>query len=274
MFMSHETAELRGVFKLRNGRTVLDERYHRAPLKISKTFRLDDSGQLSVYMMDASPGMMDGDRYKVEFELEAGTEVNLTNQSFTKVHPSTGRGSYLRQTFRLGKGALLEYFPEPLIPFRGSRLEAETEFELASGAVLLFADIVTPGRTERGEIFRYESLSSRLTVNRCGTRIASDPFRLEPALHRPDISGAFEHYTHMGSFWLFAEQIGDDVLDAIRQQCRDEERVLIGVSRTAEDGVVVRMLGHKVWELQTRINEIRNRVRRLLLGKPSHRDRK
>lgn len=75
---------IKGRFAVRNNKTVLMNRFHSSPLKISKTFHLDSTGQLFVYMLDASPGMLDGDRYNINMELGDGCEVYLTNQSFTR----------------------------------------------------------------------------------------------------------------------------------------------------------------------------------------------
>ena len=70
--------------------------------------------QLGVYMMDCSPGLMSGDHYEINVRLGEGARVFLTNQSFTKVHPSeAGQGSTQRQTLHLEADALLEYIPEP-----------------------------------------------------------------------------------------------------------------------------------------------------------------
>jgi urease accessory protein len=272
--MERKIAELRGRFAARNGYTRLVERYHTAPLKIAKTFRIDGSGQLSVYMMDASPGILDGDDYRIELELENGTEVFITNQSFTKVHPTHVSYSTIRQAFTLGEGALLEYFPEPLIPYAKSRFTSGSVFHLAEGAELLFAEIITPGRTRRGELFQYESLTSELEVYRTGRLIAWDRLQIEPAIHRYYVLGALEKYTHIGAFWIISRRVDNHLLQLIRESVSNMTNLLLGASLTAEQGILVRMLGHNVWELQEAIRHIWDCCRVHLLQKQVYLPRK
>lgn len=266
----HNTSVLRGRFALRSGRTVLTERYHEAPLKISKTFILSPAGELLVYMMDSSPGILDGDAYVIDFCLEEDTHVYLTNQSYTKVHPTPSKPSMLKQTFQLQRGAVLEYFPEPLIPYADSKFTTETIFHMEQGATLFFGDIITPGRIHHGELFQYDSLDSHMETYRRDQLIAWEHFHLQPKLHRYQELGALETYTHMGTLWIFSEQVDESLISEIRQLFPDEG-LLIGTSLTADKGIIVRMLGHQVWKLQAMMQTLTDCCRTRLLGKsPLH----
>jgi urease accessory protein len=247
---------IKGRFTSRNHKTVLVDRFHSSPLKISKTFYLDDTGQLYVYMMDSSPGMLDGDYYHINMEIGDGCEVYLTNQS-----------AQLLQTFHIGQNALFEFFPEPLIPYTGSRYEGITHFHLQQGATLLFADILTSGRINYEESFQYDSLSSRMEVYREERLIGWDHFYLEPRNHHFRSIGALEHYTHVGAFWIFSEKVNEAVLQKIRSLFSRFPNVLIGASLSASQGITVRLLGHHVWELQEAIHSIWSCCRELLLDK-------
>ena len=89
---------LRARFENVSGQTQIQSKYHNAPIKIAKTFPL--GGPVGVIVMDASPGLLAGDRY--EFAWHAGKEAHIyvTNQSFTKVHPCTedANGASICQT--------------------------------------------------------------------------------------------------------------------------------------------------------------------------------
>jgi urease accessory protein len=282
------TGLVRGRFEQINRKTVLLERFHLAPLKVSKTFYLEDDGQLAVYLMDASPGMLDGDSYDVDIRLGRGCSVYLTNQSFTKIHPSSGSIASLRQTFVLDENAVLEYFPEPVIPYAGSRFSGNTEFHLDRGASLLFSEIVTPGRTHRGEHFQYDLLSNQLRVYKQGRLVAWEHFRLEPALDSYSQLGAFENYTHMGAMWVISEEVNEKLLEEMRscasrlmEPYRQGDTVrgaavnpLVGMSLTAKEGIAVRLLGHNVWQLQEVIKALWDCCRLHILRKPPLRERK
>ncbi|MEB3103367.1 urease accessory protein UreD [Ferviditalea candida] len=225
-------------------------------MKISKTHRIEDSDQLYVCIMDASPGMLEGDHYQIEMKLEPESKVFLTNQASTKLHPARHEGALLNQTFYVDERSLLEYFPEPIVPFASSKTEMNTVFHLGPQAVLFYADIITPGRLHRDEKFLYQSLRMNTEIYREGRLAVWDHFYLEPMIHRYHSTGAFEEYTHLGTFWLCSEHDGEHLLKRIRELFPAHSKVLMGTSLTAERDIHVRMLGHSVWELQSAIREI------------------
>lgn len=261
---------LRAVCRRIGTETVMTERFHLAPLKIAKTFKEEASGGLCAYIMDASPGMLEGDCYDLDFRLEPGARLILTTPSSTRIHPCAEVPAVLRQTFHVGRDAVLEFMPEPVIPFAGSRFEGVSRFFLDQGAVLMFAEIWSPGRSGRGERFRYHSFASRFEVYRCGRLIGWEHCRLEPERDDYRALGAMEHFTHSGAFWLFAEKAADDhLLERIRSRLpATEDHVLAAASRTAEQGLMVRMLGVSVWRLQALIQSVWDECRRAAWGMP------
>ncbi|WP_256758066.1 urease accessory protein UreD [Cohnella sp. WQ 127256] len=262
------TSHLNAVCRLIEGKTVLTDRYHETPLKLTKTFRESSTDALIVYVMDVSPGLMDGDRYVLVFSLYEHTHLILTNQSFTKVHPSPKLGADVSFTCTIGTNAVLEYFPKPTIPYAGSQVHCRTTFHLAAGATLLYADIWTPGRTQRNELFQYESVASDLEVYKENKLIAWDHFLLEPASQNYLVTGAMEHFTHSGAFWIFSEHVDGHLLEAIRAilSTASSTTLLAAASSTAQHGICIRLLGHNTWQLQALIDRIWNVARHNLLS--------
>jgi len=208
--------------------------------------------------MDGSPGLMDGDRYNVTIDLEESSHLIVTNQSFTKVHPALGEGANTNYQFNIGEQAILEYMPEPTIPYKDSILQANTTFHLATGASLLYCDITTPGRTHRDEKFQFKYFSTTTEINCNGKRVAYDHYLLIPSIHRHQEVGAHEHYTHQAIFWIFSPHANDELLQMIRKLFPSfaEYRILAGASLASQQGIIVRMLGVSVWELQQCCNDI------------------
>jgi urease accessory protein len=257
--LTPRTAVLRATARQIGDKTVLTERYHEAPLKIAKSIYEEDSGRLCIYIMDVSPGLLDGDRYELKLHLENNAHLILTNQSFAKIHPTPLQSAEMIQSLYIGKDAILEYFPEPTIPYAGSRFIGQVKVHLGEEAIFLYADIVTPGRTHRGELFQYESFSNRLEVYRQDRLIAWDQFHLEPSIHDYRGLGAMEHYTHSGTFWVFAEQAGEPLLErlcSLLPQTEEPSGILAAASLTAEQGLVVRMLSTNVWQLQKLVKQL------------------
>jgi urease accessory protein len=268
---THNTAELQVTCRTVDGVTQIVEKYYKAPLKISKAFREDDSDRLCLYMVDVSPGMLDGDRYHLDFDLKENCHLVLTNQSFTKVHPCPRDEAQLHAKFRVGEGAVLEYFPEPTIPYADSVLKAVQRFDLASDATLLFAEVNTPGRTHRDEQYQFRRLDNQVEVYRAGKLVVWDHFLAEPLQSQIHATGAMESYTHNSTFWILTPRPSQTLLERIRGILSqlDEANMLAAASLTADKGICVRMLGHNVWQLQQLIQTIWNACREELLQLPA-----
>ena len=87
----------------------------------------------------------------------------LTTQAATKVYPSE-HGQVTRQRIRLrvAGGAILEYFPLPLIPFARALYAQEIDIQVKSDGICLVAEVLAPGRSARGERFAYQMVRSRV----------------------------------------------------------------------------------------------------------------
>ncbi|KRF09714.1 hypothetical protein ASG89_16000 [Paenibacillus sp. Soil766] len=266
--------EITAQFAVRSGFTRLVHKYHASPLKIAKTFRYENEtckvgaapmDQLGVYMMDCSPGLMADDQFEINMRLEEGARVFLTNQSFTKVHPSAeDQGSTQHQILRLEADALLEYIPEPLMLYKDAVLFAETEAHLARGSTLIFSDILCPGRTQRGEIFHYTKYVNRMRVWYEGELIFYQNQRIEPATMELSSLGCWEKETHMGNLFIFSDRLGARHLEAIVDKLSQLEdgQVRMGASLTYKHGLVVTVLGRHAWELQDVLMKAWHQIRR------------
>ena len=124
MANNHQLAYLRAAFSRAGDRTVMINKYHTAPLKIAKTFQKQE--QLNVIVMDVSPGILEGDRYTLEWKSEAHAHVMITNQSYMKAHPCPlGILSEVKQSFSLEEGAVVEHMPEPMMLYEQAALKNE-----------------------------------------------------------------------------------------------------------------------------------------------------
>jgi urease accessory protein len=251
------------------GRTQLSHHSQSYPLKIAKTFDLE--GQLGVYMMDASPGMMAGDRYELTWSFGDHTRTLITNQSYTKVHPArasleaVSRPCEQLQRLTLGEGAFVEYMPEPTMLYKDAILHSVASIEMEPGSHLLWSDLLCPGRTHRGEVFEYELYQNRCSVTYGGELIYSSRQRIRPAVEKLQAGGSWGAYTHQGTLCFFSEQADAALADQVREHVAaayDERGTLYcGVSRTYRHGIVVSVLGQRVYEIQQVIEEIRSLIR-------------
>jgi urease accessory protein len=272
--VTERLSELRAVVGLVNGRSELVTRYHTSPLKIAKTFRLDHQGwrQLAVVQMDGSPGLLEGDRYDLDWHLQAGARLYATNQAYTRVHPCGTGDSRLRQSFRLETGAVLEWIPEPVMLFRDARFVAETEIELAEDSICMLGDIFCPGRLSRGEAFAFRSYDAKVTVRYKGEIVHYQRQRWEPAFLPLGNAGCFGSYTHIGAFSVFSDRVNAELVmkvrEALESKLGEPEGLSWGIARTAKYGLVVQVAGNAAWRLQRLLLEAWDVARLLLLEQP------
>jgi urease accessory protein UreH len=81
----------------------------------------------------------------------------------------------------VGAGAFLEWWPDPLIPFRGARLWQEAACTVHPEGTLLYGDLMLPGRAGAGERHEYAYYRSRVSARRPdGTLLFADTQALAP----------------------------------------------------------------------------------------------
>jgi urease accessory protein len=272
--ITERLSELHAVVGMVKGRPELVARFHTSPLKIAKTFRLDnqDWRQLAVVQMDGSPGLLEGDRYVLDWHLGKGARLYATNQAYTRVHPCDTGDSRLSQKFRLEPGAVLEWIPEPVMLFRDARFVAETEIDLAEGSICMLSDIFCPGRLSRGEAFAFRSYDAKVKVRYNGELMHYQRQRWEPAILPLGNAGCFGSFTHMGAFSVFSDRVNADLVVKIREELERRAGVPDGLSwgiaRTAKFGLVVQVAGNAAWRLQRLLLAAWDVARFLLLDQP------
>lgn len=263
------TAVLEAVAARRQDATALVHRYSTSPIKIAKTFQ--QGSELCVMLMDASPGMLAGDRYELDWEAQAGAHLSLTNQGFTKVHPSMpGQGASSAARYRVGPDACIETMMKPTMLYRGASYESGATVDLARGAIWMQADIFCPGRTLRGEAFQYEAWDNRISVCYEGELIHHQRQLIRPGEHRIGQPGAWRAFSHVGTFAVFSDRVTTALLEAVRTKLETsgipQEQLYAGAAMTWRHGLTVLAAADSAWLLQRAFSDLRIAVRAALLG--------
>jgi len=230
------------------GRTVLASSAQEPPLRVVRAFPLAD-GSVLAHLHNVSGGLLGGDRLTLSVKIGAGTNVQLTTTGATRVYRPRAGASDTTQTneIRVAENALLEYVPDPLIPFAGARYVQRTSIHLAPGAGLFWWEIVAPGREARGEVFKYGRVEMRTDLIADGRLIAAERVRLEPGNHALLSPARMGPYRYWATFyicrvgldagaWLAAETR----LREVAAQFAQPGDSLWGVSTLVADGLVVR----------------------------------
>jgi urease accessory protein len=183
------------------GVTRVDVHERRPPLAVVRGFAHDD-GTALVHMHNVSGGVLAGDALETSIEVGTGSRAQVTTVGATQVYRSAS-GSEARQSFdiRVADGALLEYVPDPLIPFAGAVYSQRTTIALGADAGLFWWEIVAPGRIWRGERFGYERLELCAEISADEHPIALERFVLEPRARPLESAVRLGGYLYFGTFF-------------------------------------------------------------------------
>jgi len=220
------------------------------PLKIVRAFR-QENGALLVHLHNVSGGILAGDQLAMDIDVAAGASAQVTTTGATRLYRHRAGAPDSSQIVRIsvGDGALLEYLPDPLIPYRGARHLQSTEIRLGERAALFWWETLAPGRQAAGEEFSFENLRVQARVLSPSRPLLWENILMEPRERALHSVARLERYRWMASLTIC--QVGqqpafwrslEDKLNAIAVKRSRTDEVIWGASILAADGVVVRGL--------------------------------
>ncbi len=160
------------------GNTFLRHQFFQAPVHLGKGHQ--EAGTLVLNVVNPTAGLLDGDRLRIDVDVEQGARLLLTTPSASRVHTMRGGRAEVTQRFCVASGGSLEWWPEMLIPQAGARYAQHTRIELEPNAELIFQETLAPGRVAFGEAFAYEELRWRTDVWQAGHLLVRERFLITP----------------------------------------------------------------------------------------------
>jgi urease accessory protein len=175
------------------------------PWKVVRAFALPESGRL-VHLHNVSGGVLAGGRLALDVEVEAGAAAQITTTGATRLyrHRAGTADSEQRARFSVGDAALLEYLPDAVIPYAGSRHVQRTEIRLGRGSTLFWWEVIAPGRLAAGERFAFDRLRGQTEVYAGPRPILREDYLLEPGKNLSATPRMFE-YSHVTSLCAVQE---------------------------------------------------------------------
>ena len=244
------------------------------PWKVVRAFRNADGAAL-VHLHNVSGGILGGDWLSLEIDVAAGATAQVTSTGATRLYRQRAGAACSEQcvSISVGEGGLLEYLPDAVIPFAGSRHAQQTWVTLAEGATYFGWEMLAPGRQAMGETFAFESLSVETAVRSAARPLALESYVLEPAVRSMQSAVRMGGYFHSATF--YAVQVGrraaelralESELNEIAREESRPEGMIWGASALASDGVVVRGLSATARKLPATLVRLWKTARRYLTG--------
>jgi urease accessory protein len=239
-----------------------------------RAFRDDDGGTL-VHLHNVSGGVLGDDRLSMEVSVDAGARVQLTTTGATRIYRNRAGSADSEQSvsMRVGEGALLEYLPDVVIPFAGSRHVQRTSMRLERGATLCWWETLAPGRQAHGERFAFERLRIESNIHSGGRPLLRERFLLEPAVRPLSSIARMGEYTHLATFYAvhpgaapeFWRELENKLNEAAMRRT-ETGRAVWGASTLTADGVLVRGLAMSHRDIPAALAEFWSIARRFITG--------
>ncbi|MDP9404443.1 MAG: urease accessory protein UreD [Actinomycetota bacterium] len=163
-------------------------------------------GRPELLLVGAAASLLEGDRLSVSVRVGPGCALTVRTAAATIAHPCPGGSATSFDVHaRLGPGARLAWLPEPLVACSGCRHTGRTTIDLDAGAVAVWSETVSLGRS--GETCG--SIGLRLDVELAGRPLLRDGLRAGPGAPAWDGAAVMAGARHVGSVFLLGRRAED-----------------------------------------------------------------
>jgi urease accessory protein len=266
---------LRLGFGVRGGRTELTDLYRVTPLLVQQALHWDEGmpDMACVFLVSTSGGVLQGDRQAMDITVEAGARAHITSQSATKIQEMDANFATMDQRIVLSEGSYLEYLPDPIIPYRGSRFVGRTRVTIPAGATLLYSEILLPGRKHyrADDLFAYDLLSTSFEAARPdGTPLFAEKFVIEPKAFPLDNIAVMNGYHVLANvFVLTTPEHAEAILATVAPAVDRDAEIAEGAGRLPNDaGLVYKVLGMETEPVRARVRAFWSAVRAEIVQSP------
>jgi urease accessory protein len=257
------------------GVTRVRRHYQRAPLHLYRPIYLDPGrpDMAFLFVQQFGDGLVQGDRYRIDLDCGPNSATHITTQAATNVFRARHNFATQLINLRVADGAVLEYLPDPVVPFRGSRLFQRTCLTVHPRATVILGETLLPGRVAHHEAHVYDVYWSETEVRRRdGGLLFADVLRMNPgAGERPRSDGLLGAHDVISTLYVVCGRPDPAaIVRALREALDASSDVLAGVSELPSGaGAVVKLLGPNSKSARAALRVAWNAVRLELLGTPA-----
>lgn len=242
------------------GDTLLAHQSFAAPIHISKPHR--DSGWLVVNMVSPSPGLLAGDTVNIDVKVRNSARLALTAPSASRIHTMrAGESAMVSQVYCVESGALLDVFPEYVIPQADATYVQKSRIEVADGGMLMWTESFAPGRAARGEVFAFREMRISTDITWKGRLLVRERSHL--GANHPSVDAL--RYRFPEAYYASIACIFPKPLDA-RPTIRfltaalSSKTALIGFSELADGVILVRVVALDSPSLRSIVTFVRQQL--------------
>lgn len=235
-------------------RSVARDIFFEKALKVIRPVYLNDSTIPTFYIVNVGGGYLDGDRYKMNINVEQNAAVTLTSQGATKIYKTPHDRVEQYQTFNIQHDAYMEYVGDPIIAYENAEFYQHNTFNIDASGAMFYTDILTPGYSSEDKHFTYTSMHLVNEIYVDDELVTYDNLLMHP--EKQDITniGYMEHYTHLGSAYCIHPEINQTFIDQVYGDIQDYTQQLdcrIGITQLPTHGFTIRILANQTQHIET-----------------------
>src|SRR5215216_6975816 len=253
------------------GRTFIAKQYADYPFHICKAQYFDEqpSGMATLYIQSCSGGLFEDDRLSFTINAAEGTALHVTTQASTIVHSARGAGFASQYGQIIARpGALVEYLPDPIILFPGSRFRTRLTVQLAESVNLVVGESFLL-HDPAGVNAWPEAFDSCLEVRLPdGSLLARDRMRIDGKTWQAHLPGCWGDWSCHGLLLVMAGSIScESLCTAMRAAASSVDGVYAGASALPHrKGTFARFLARDAVQLKNAMTTGWIAARTLLSG--------
>lgn len=257
----------------RSGRTRIVHQFQQMPLQVFRPLYLDpcrpDMAFVSVY---SHGGTLQGDRYRIDLRCEPGSLTHVMTPAATRLQQMERNFATQFVNIDVSDDAVLEYLPDPIIPFRNSRFYGPTVLTVSPSASVILSETLLPGRVAYGERHAYALFWSTTEARTPeGTLLFADTLRLESPQADLQTPGRLGSHQVIASLYVVTRRADErELADHLHAAVTAHPQTVAGASTLPNNcGVAVRILGPTSESVASTLHTAWNTARLAVLGVPA-----
>lgn len=241
---------------LRKEITFLQKAYCTQPFKLANITEDKKDKTLRFMLMSSSPGILDGDEYKIKIDVNKNCSLNLKTQSYQRLF-NMKAGASQNMEVHLQEGSSFCFIPHPSVPHESSIFTARNKIYLNNNCDLIWGEVLTCGRKLSGEVFLFSKYHNITEIFLSNKLIIKENLLMQPAIINVNAIGQLEGYTHQATLIYLNEKAQiKTLIKEITTFLSAQNEIIFGITAAPKNGLIIRLLGHKAEQLFNCLNTI------------------
>lgn len=228
------------------GKSYVKDLFVSPPFRVVSVGQRKSDNKLYQIIMSSSPGILDGDRYQLDIELEKGSALQLQSQSYQRLFNMKDQ-AVQQLNISMADDTSFAYVPHPVVPHEDSNFKSKAKINIGENSQVIMGEIITCGRKHYGELFKLKKFQNLTEIYHKDKLMVKDNVLIQPDLIPIKSIGNLEEYTHQGTLIFYSTKKDldkNDLIEIIYTQIESQDEMEIGISAMEDNGFIIRALGN------------------------------